>query len=505
MCESSRLPNIAHVLHRIDNAAKGDDPKCWLACCRITRMGNGFGNGCERVGISGRGRRPREGNDECVDELNGQGNNKGLRANRGNLLPAMLAQVSNRGNVGNQNGNVVNENVQENIRNVIVNGNRILAAQLMRLISNGSIKKFEKRGNVGELARIESEGCINSGLRTMKGFATTINPVGRENRELGPQVYTCNSYHSPRGPCCTCFNCNQPGHLAKDYRGVPRNVNPVNARNPTVRACYEYDSTDHVRPACPRLNRARGPEENSLNQVAANNGGQGQGNQGNQARGKEFMLGVEEARLGSKTFVTVIVRIPLPDGKEIKFRIELIPGATPVAKSPYRLAPSAIEELSGQLKKIQDKGFIRPSSSPWGAPTQEEHVEHLWLVLELLQKEKLYAKFSKCEFWLREVQFLGHVINGNGIHSWATVVFALKIWRHYLYGTKSVIYTDHKSLQHIFSQKESNMRQRRWIELLSDYYYEICYHPSKANLVADALSRKEKVKPKRVRAMNMIL
>ncbi|GJV51395.1 putative reverse transcriptase domain-containing protein [Tanacetum coccineum] len=85
------------------------------------------------------------------------------------------------------------------------------------------------------------------------------------------------------------------------------------------------------------------------------------------------------------------------------------------------------------------------------------------------------------------------------------VVFALKIWRHYLYGTKSVIYTDHKSLQHIFNQKELNMCQRRWIEIFSDYDYEIRYHPGKANVVADILSRKERVKPKRVRAINMTL
>ncbi|GJT16119.1 putative reverse transcriptase domain-containing protein [Tanacetum coccineum] len=228
----------------------------------------------------------------------------------------------------------------------------------------------------------------------------------------------------------------------------------------------------------------------------------------------------------------------LPPVWEIEFRIELIPRSTPVAKSPYRLAPSELEELSGQLKELQDKGFIRPSSSPWGAPvlfvkkkdgsfrmcidyrelnkltvknryplpriddlfdqlqgsqffskidlrsgyhqlrvheddipktafrtryghfeftimpfgltkastifmnlmnrvcrpyldkfmivfiddifiyskTREEHVKHLRLVLELPKKEKLYAMFSKCEFWLREVQFLGHVITGNGIH-----------------------------------------------------------------------------------------
>ncbi|GJQ97384.1 putative reverse transcriptase domain-containing protein [Tanacetum coccineum] len=243
----------------------------------------------------------------------------------------------------------------------------------------------------------------------------------------------------------------------------------------------------------------------------------------------------------------------------------------PVGKSPYRLAPSEMEELSSQLKEPQDKGFIRPSSSPWGAPTKEEHEMHLGLILELFKKEKLYSKFFKCEFWLQEVQFLGHVINSDGIHvdpskikavkNWeaprnpsegeeqeeafqilkdklcnapvlalldgpedfvvycdasslglgcvlmqrskviayasrqlkihkknytthdlelGAIVFALKIWRHYVYGTKSVIYTDHKSLQHVFNQKELNMHQHRWIELFSDYDYEIHYHPGKA-------------------------
>ncbi|GJR85709.1 reverse transcriptase domain-containing protein [Tanacetum coccineum] len=467
-----------------------------------------------------------------------------------------------------------------------------------------------------------------------------------------------------------------------------------------------------------------------------------------------------------------VVEIPLEDGgilkvqgertlgiakalMNAKFHIDLVPGATPVAKSPYRLTPSEMQELSGQLQELQDKGFIRPSHSPWGAPvlfvkkkdgsfrmcidyrelnkltvknryplpkiddlfdqlqgshyfskvdlrsgyhqlrvyeddipktafqtryghfeftvmpfgltnapaifmdlmnrvckpyldkfvivfiddiliyskSKEEHEIHLRLVLELLRKEKLYAKFSKCEFWLQEVHFLGHVVNQNGIHvdpskieavkKWkapttpseirsflglagyyrrfianfskiakpltsltqknkkyvwgveqeeafqtlksklcdapilslpdgvedfvvycdasnqglgcvlmqrgkviayasrqlkiheknytthdlelGAVVFALKTWRHYLYGTKSVIYTDHKSLQHIFDQKELNMRQRRWIELFSDYECEIRYHPGKANVVADALSRKERVKPKRVRAMAMTI
>ncbi|KAI3797612.1 hypothetical protein L1987_32872 [Smallanthus sonchifolius] len=410
--------------------------------------------------------------------------------------------------------------------------------------------------------------------------------------------------------------------------------------------------------------------------------------------------------------------------RQVEFRIDLVPGVNPVARAPYRLAPSEMQELASQLQELSDKGFIRPSHSTWGAPvlfvkkkdgsfrvcidyrelnkltiknryplprigdlfdqlqgstcfskielrsgyhqlrvqeedipktafrtryghyefmvlpfgltnapavfmdlmnrvckpyldkfvivfigdiliyskTKADHEQHLRLVLDLLKKEKLYAKFSKCEFWLKEVQFLGHIVNDKGIHvdptkieavkNWNTpktptevhcysshrfnhkgknyewgpkqeeafqtlkqklcnapiltlpdgnddlvvycdasnqglgcvlmqrgkviayasrqlkiheknytthdlelgaVVFALKIWRHYLYGTKCMVFTDHKSLQHIFNQKELNMRQRRWVELLNDYDCEIRYHPGKANVVADALSRKDHV------------
>ncbi|GJT10837.1 putative reverse transcriptase domain-containing protein [Tanacetum coccineum] len=85
------------------------------------------------------------------------------------------------------------------------------------------------------------------------------------------------------------------------------------------------------------------------------------------------------------------------------------------------------------------------------------------------------------------------------------VVFAPKIWRHYLYGNKCTVFTDHKSLQHILVQKELNMRQRHWLELLADYDCKICYHPGKANVVPDALSRKERIKPLRVRSLLMTI
>nr|GEY97199.1 putative reverse transcriptase domain-containing protein [Tanacetum cinerariifolium] len=116
----------------------------------------------------------------------------------------------------------------------------------------------------------------------------------------------------------------------------------------------------------------------------------------------------------------------------------------------------------------------------------------------LMQRNKVIAYASR-QLKIYEKNYTTHVLELGA------VVFALKMWRHYLYETKSVIYTDHKSLQHIFYQKELNMRQRRRIELFSDYDCEIRYHPGKANVVADALSRKEREKPRRVRAMSMII
>ncbi|GJY79887.1 putative reverse transcriptase domain-containing protein [Tanacetum coccineum] len=192
---------------------------------------------------------------------------------------------------------------------------------------------------------------------------------------------------------------------------------------------------------------------------------------------------------------------------------------------------------------------------------KEEHANHLRIILELLKKEKLYAKFSKYDFWISIVQFLRHLIDNQGLHVDPAKIKAIKNWtspttpteirqflglagyyrkfikdfskiaksltefthktrrnddfvvycnashqglgavlmqrekRHYLYGTKCTVFTDHKSLQHILDQKELNMRQRRWQELLADYDCEIRYHPGKENVVADALSQKKRIKP----------
>ncbi|GJT71539.1 reverse transcriptase domain-containing protein, partial [Tanacetum coccineum] len=136
-------------------------------------------------------------------------------------------------------------------------------------LRNGSIKNNpEKRGNRGEPSKYRNGRDDNKRTRTVNAFATTANHIRRE--------YT--------------------GHFAKDCRVVPRNVNLINARNPTARACYECGSTDHIKAACPRLNQSQRPGGNHQNQVVAVNRGQGHGNNGNQARGRAFMLGAEEAR-----------------------------------------------------------------------------------------------------------------------------------------------------------------------------------------------------------------
>ncbi|GJV61788.1 putative reverse transcriptase domain-containing protein [Tanacetum coccineum] len=270
----------------------------------------------------------------------------------------------------------------------------------------------------------------------------------------------------------------------------------------------------------------------------------------------------------------------IPPAQQVEFQIDLVPGVAPVPRAPYRLAPSKMKELAEQLQELSDKGFIRPSSSPWGASvlfvkkkdrlfcmytdylelnkltfsdTRDEdskdiHVDPAniesikdWAypkspteICQFLGLSDYYRRFIKgfskiaksmTKLTQKNVKFdwgekeeaafqlikqklcslpilgltMGHklwlfiAMHRIRIHEknytthdleLGAVVFALKMWRHYLYETRCAVFTDQKSLQHILDQKELNMRQRRWLELLSDYDCDIRYHPGKANVVA---------------------
>ncbi|GJX43776.1 putative reverse transcriptase domain-containing protein [Tanacetum coccineum] len=493
-------------------------------------------------------------------------------------------------------------------------------------IRNGSLKKnIKKRGNGGEPSR---DGNVRDDKKrswTGRAFATTINPVRKEYTGTAPNVQTApiTIYSRRLVECGRAFMLGS--EEARQDPNIVTSTFTLNNHYATTLfysgVIYSFVSTTFI----PLLDI----EPSSLGFTYEIKIASGQLVEikkvirGCKLEIEGHTFDIDLIPFGHGSFDVIVgmnwlsrhkakivchgkvVRIPLPNGEMLR-----VLGERPEEKVRHlmsakakeqkhkdiivvrnfseRLAPSEMEELSSQLRELQDKGFIRPSSSPWGAPvlfvkkkddsfrtafrtrygkfeftvmpigrtnaqaTKEEHETHLGLILKLLKKEKLYANFSKCEFLLQEVQFLGHVINGDGIHvhpnkieagdeqemefqslkyklynvpvlalpdgpkdfvlycnasgqGLGAVVFALKIWRHYLYGTKSVIYTDHKSLQNIFNQKELNMRQRLWIELFSDYDYEIRYHPGKANVVANALSRKERIKPKRVRAINVTI
>ncbi|GJW75202.1 putative reverse transcriptase domain-containing protein [Tanacetum coccineum] len=458
-----------------------------------------------------------------------------------------------------------------------------------------------------------------------------------------PLCSKCNYHHD--GPCAPkCHKCNRVGHLAHDCRS-PVNANTANNQRGTrigqKPTCYECSAQGNFKRECPKLknNNNRGNPVGNVNAPAKVYAvGHARTNLDSNVVTGTFLQNNRYASILSNTcadrsFVSTvfspqiditptaiimcaekIVRkkrledVPivrdfpdvfledlsgLPLTQQVEIQIYLIPSAAPIAQTPYRLAPSKRKELSEQLKELSDKGFIRPSSLPWGAPVlfvkkkdgslspasstrggysengvqnsiwslrvpsyaiwldertknKKEYEEHLKAVLELLKKEKLYAKFSKCVFWIPKVllavfqllkqklcsapilalpegseDFIAYCdasIKGLGsmlmqrdkviayvsrqlkIHEKNYTTHDLELgaecssskFGDTMYGTKCMVFTDHKSLQHILNQKELNMRQRHWLELLSDYDCEIRYHRGKANVVADALSRKER-------------
>ncbi|GJT80062.1 putative reverse transcriptase domain-containing protein [Tanacetum coccineum] len=456
-----------------------------------------------------------------------------------------------------------------------------------------------------------------------------------------------------------CHKYNKVGHFARDCRRFGNtnvaNTHKGNGANPKGNSCFECGALGHFKRDCPKLKNKDGGNGNAQGWMYAVGNAEKRGNASGNPDSNVIMA---QEYMAKGLFPEDLPG--LPPARPVEFQIDLIPGAAPVARAPYRLAPSEMKELSEQLQELSDKGFIRPSSSPWGAPVlfvkkkdgsfrmcidyrelnkltvknryplpriddlfdqlqgssiyskidlrsgyhqlrvreqdipktafrtryghyefqvmpfgltnapadDKEHEEHLKAILELLKEEKLGihvdpTKIESIKDWASpktptEIrQFLGlagyyrrfiegfskigskdFVVYCDASHKGlgavlmqrekviayasrqlkvheknytthdlelGSVVFALKIWRHYLYGTKCTVFTDHKSLQHILDQKELNMRQRRWLELLSDYDCDIRYHPGKANVVADALSRKERIEPLRVRALVMTI
>ncbi|GKA67760.1 putative reverse transcriptase domain-containing protein [Tanacetum coccineum] len=203
-----------------------------------------------------------------------------------------------------------------------------------------------------------------------KGFVATT-PARNENVGSYPKCAKYSVYHLKSGHCRLCFNCQKPGHFARDFRATVRMVTPVRMGN-NQRVCYECGSSEHLRNTCPKLNRAPGQAGNHLT-LEGNRNTQ---NNRNQARGKAFSVNAVNALqdpnvvTGTKTLMSTkaeelelsdipIVRdlvevFPedlsgLPLQRQVEFHIDLILGVTPVAKSPYRLAPSEMQELSEQL------------------------------------------------------------------------------------------------------------------------------------------------------------
>ncbi|GKB79500.1 putative reverse transcriptase domain-containing protein [Tanacetum coccineum] len=436
-----------------------------------------------------------------------------------------------------------------------------------RLTTDGiKDRMFKKKENAGNKKRSNDQNR-NRGMddrnkrqRTGRNFALTAQEQGQGQCQYAgphPKCAKCNFHHS--GNCHVCGRCNQVGHFTRYCTGRAANERPR-------LTCFECGDPNHFRRNCLRMNQDTTAGGNHPNPVLEIEGNPNPGNNRNRAQGRAFAIGVAEAPQDPNVVTAKIVcfkkivQIPLSNGeilevhgecpegnlkqlkimkvnepkledipvvrefpsvfpedlsglppsREVEFRIDLIHGAMPVAKSPYRLAPTKMQELSNQLKELHDKGFIQPSSSPWGAPvlfvkkkdgsfrlcidyrelnkltiknryplpriddlfdqlqgsryfskidlrsgyhqlrvreedipktafrtryghfeftSKEEHEVHLKLILELLKKEKLFRKFSKCEFWLQEVRFLGHVVNSEGIHVDPSKIEAVKYWK----------------------------------------------------------------------------
>nr|GEU37037.1 reverse transcriptase domain-containing protein [Tanacetum cinerariifolium] len=410
-----------------------------------------------RVGRGGRGRRPREGNDECIDDLNDQQNNQGMGANEG--IEGVNRNVGNQGYVGNQNGNVVNKNVG----NVLVNGNLVGCLYKEFLACNP--KKYDGKGGVVVLTlwieKMENVQDMSGCSMDQKVKYTAGSFVGKALMWWNSQIYTLSqevANHAMVGVGHATYTdrfhelarmgiATEPKTIQKDCKGVPKNVNPVNPRSPPIRACYECGSTDHV-------------------------------------RGRAFMLGAKEARhdqnnvtgiepseLGFRYVIEIaseklleihkVVRIPLPNGKVLR-----VLGETPKEKAILLMSTKASDKKQGEVVVVKDFPELFSDDLSGLPPGEEQELAFETLKDKLCNAHVLSLLDGPEDFVV--------YCDASGIRLGFVLMQEVR--------TKSVIYMDQKSLQHIFSQKDLNMRQRCWIELFSDYDCEIRYHPGKLSI-----------------------
>nr|GEZ91716.1 reverse transcriptase domain-containing protein [Tanacetum cinerariifolium] len=368
-------------------------------------------------------------------------------------------------------------------------------------------------------------------------------------RGTKPLCPKCIFYHD--GPCSPkCTNCKSAGHIARDCRNQAANPNYNNNNNRRatvacqgVPTCFECGAKGHYKRNCPRLgNRNQGNQNLAGNENAVARayavGTAGRNPDANVVtRYSVFLVNITTKTIKDKSKEKQLKDVPivrdffevfyeylpgLPPTRQVEFQIDLIPGAAPVARAPYRLAPSEMKELSDQQQELSDKGFIRPMKNRYPLPRIDDLLDQLQ-GSSIYSKIKLRSGYHQLRVREEDIPKTAFRTHSRGIHVDPAKIESVKDWAspktpteihlglagYYRSapilalpeGAKDfVAYCDasHKGLGAVLMQREK-------LELLSDYDCEIRYHPGKANVVADALSRKERIKPLRVQALVMTI
>ncbi|GJZ92684.1 reverse transcriptase domain-containing protein [Tanacetum coccineum] len=377
-----------------------------------------------------------------------------------------------------------------------------------RTFNNSSRSNYRNTNN-----RYNNRRQQNRRQEAGRAYAVTSSKNGRYARDL-PLCKRCNFHHN--GPCTgKCNICNKVGHLSKNCQ----NKKPATGSNqlPVTIVCHACGEKGHYTNQCRKTN--------------INAQGRAYMLKDRNAQQDPNVVTVMEKKSDEKKLedIPVVKEFPdvfpedlpgLPPVRQVEFQIDLILGAHSVARTPYRLAPSEMQESISSIVKDSCYPAKIEAVKNWTSPTTptkvhqflglagyyQRFIEAFQLLKQklceapilalpegnddfivycdaslqglgavLMQREKVIAYASR-QLKPHEENYTTHDLELGA------VIFALKIWRHYLYGTKCTVFTDHKILQHILRKKELNMRQRRWLELLADYDCKICYHPGKVQM-----------------------